>query len=378
MLPEAAQARKAIWDAINPHTGKKRIDEAFPPEVRKRTVDNEMKIEFLNGSLWQVLGSDNYNSFVGSPPIGVVLSEWALADPQAWAYLMPILEENGGWAMFITTARGRNHAHRFLKMAQTSPGWFAEISTADHTGVFSAEQLARIKAELIGQYGQDEGEAKFLQEYYCSFDAALPGAYYGTEIGKAEREGRISSVPHKPGVLVYPVFDFGRGASNSTAIWFIQVVGREPRAIDYYEGNSGDIAHYGKVLRERGYEYGKLLLPHDGGYERLSTGQSYAEQFKAMGFDVEVLQRVPDLAAAITATRPFIDQCWFDAEKCSRGLDCLRSYHREWDDSNKVFKPTPKHDWASHGADAYRGAAQAFEAGKMTTSAPKKVYRFDY
>lgn len=173
MLPEAAQARKAIWDAINPHTGKRRIDEAFPPSIRKRTVDNEMKIEFVNGSIWQVLGSDNYNSYVGSPPVGVVLSEWALADPAAWAYLMPILEENGGWALFITTPRGRNHAEAFYKMARQTPDWFCEKQPASNTGVFSSEQLDRIRSELTAQYGVDEGESKYEQEYECSFDAAL-------------------------------------------------------------------------------------------------------------------------------------------------------------------------------------------------------------
>lgn len=103
LLPEAAQARKAIWDAVNPHTGKKRIDEAFPPEIRARKREQEMIIELVNGSTWQVLGSDNYNSLVGSPPVGVVLSEWALAKPDAWTYLRPILAENGGWAIFIWT-----------------------------------------------------------------------------------------------------------------------------------------------------------------------------------------------------------------------------------------------------------------------------------
>lgn len=374
LLPEASQARKAIWDAINPHTGKKRIDEAFPYEIRKRTVDHEMKIEFRNGSLWQVLGSDNYNSFVGSPPIGVVLSEWALADPQAWAYIMPILEENGGWALFITTARGRNHAHRFLKMARESEGWYADISTAENTDVFSPEQLERIRKELIAQYGEDEGEAKYQQEYFCSFDAALPGAYYGKEMNKAEKEGRITGVPYKPGVPVFPIFDFGRGLSNSTAVWFMQIVGREPRAIDYEESSSGDIDTFGMMLKEKGYQYGKLILPHDGGDARLATGMSYESQFRAMGYETLVLPKPESITAHITLTRSLINQTVFDEKNCERGIDCLRSYHREWDDENKTFKAVPKHDWASHGADAFRYAAQAHENGLLQlTPKPGKL-----
>lgn len=370
MLPEAAQARKAIWKAVNPHTGKKRIDEAFPLEIRKSTNDTEMFIEFVNGSTWQVLGSDNYNSQVGSTPRGIVFSEWALADPNAWAYMRPILAENAGWALFITTPRGRNHAKRMFDAAQADSSWFCQKLTADQTGVFSKDTLASELRELIAEMGEDEGKAKYEQEYLCSFDAALPGAYYGKEINLAEAQQRITGVPYKPGIPVYPVFDFGRGASNSTAIWFVQLVGREPRIIDYEEGNSGDIEHYGRLLREKPYLYGRLILPHDAAPIRLATGMSYAAQFEGMGFQTAILPKTENLTAHITLTRAFIGQCWFDKSKCERGIDALRSYHREWDDAAKVFKPTPKHDWASHGADSFRYAAQANEMGFFNPELP--------
>jgi hypothetical protein len=115
MLPEANQARKAVWDAVNPHSGLRRINEAFPRELRESTRETDMAIRFKSGSLWQLVGSDNYNSLVGSPPVGVVFSEFALADPSAWGYLRPILAENNGWALFITTPRGRNHASTFYR-----------------------------------------------------------------------------------------------------------------------------------------------------------------------------------------------------------------------------------------------------------------------
>lgn len=366
MLPEAAQARKAIWKAVNPHTGKKRIDEAFPQAIRKSTNDTEMLIELVNGSTWQVLGSDNYNSQVGSTPRGIVFSEWALADPNAWAYMRPILAENNGWALFITTPRGRNHAKRMYDNALKEEGWFCQSLNADQTGVFKPETLAGELRELIAEMGEDEGRAKYEQEYFCSFDAALPGAYYGKEMNKAEQDGRIGRAPYKPGVPVFPVFDFGRGLSNSTAIWFVQVVGLEVRLIDYEEGNSGGIDHYGRLLKDKPYVYDKLILPHDGGTERLSgDGLSYAQQFEGMGFETLVLPRPDSILSHITLARGLINQAWFDAEKCERGIDCLRNYHREWDDQNKVFKPTPKHNWASHGADAFRYVAQAHELGHL-------------
>lgn len=365
MLPEASQARKAIWKAVNPHTGRKRIDEAFPLEIRKTTNDTEMFIEFVNGSTWQVLGSDNYNSQVGSAPLGIVFSEWALADPAAWPYMQPILEENDGWGFFITTPRGRNHASSFFSMAQESEDWFAEKQTVDDTNVFSKEQLDRILKELVSQYGQDEGQAKFEQEYYCSFDAALPGAYYGREMNMAEKEGRICPIPPESGARVYPVFDFGIGQSNSTSIGFAQVVGKEPRMIDYHEDNTGTIEDYGRVLKDKDYFYGPLILPHDAGHNRLATGMSYAEQFERMGFDVIVQHVTPDLLRDINITRQVLGSTWIDSRRCQRLIECLRAYHREWDDKNKVFKRTPKHDWASHGSDMFRGFATALKQGLL-------------
>lgn len=360
MLPEASQARKAIWDAINPHTSKRRIDEAFPQEMRRRTVDNEMKIELVNGAIWQVLGSDNYNSYVGSPPLGVVLSEWALADPQAWAYLMPILEENGGWALFITTPRGRNHAEKFYRMASKADGWWCERSVASQTGVFSAEQLARIRHELVNQYGEDEGGAKFDQEYDCSFDAALAGAYYGREMNEAEIHGRISRVPYDPNYPVFAVFDLGYG--DSTAIIFIQVVGREVRAIDFYEASGQGLDHYAKLLRDKPYPIAAVILPHDGANGSLASGTSYEKQFSTAGFVVMVLPR-SNVDAGIMLARSLLKHIWMDKDRCERLVECLRHYHREWDDKNKVFRPVPKHDWSSHAADCFRYVAEAFEKG---------------
>lgn len=366
MLPEAAQARKAIWTAVNPHTGKRRIDEAFPMEIRAKTNDQEMMITFINGSTWQVLGSDNYNSQVGAAPIGIVFSEWALADPQAWAYMRPILAENGGWALFITTPRGRNHAATFYDHASKDPDWYCERLTADQTGVFSPELLEAERKEMISQFGRDEGEAKFMQEYYCSFDAALPGAYFGQIMAKMEKDGRITGVPYKPNVPVFPCFDFGKGMSNSTAITFIQVVGREPRAIDYYENNAGSIEEFGKMLQEKGYLYGSLILPHDADHPRLAgTGLSYADQFKQMGYNVRVLERTSNTVGDIQTLAQFLGMLWIDKEKCQRFVECLRNYHREWDDKAKIFKPTPKHDWSSHGVDSGRYAANAYLQGFM-------------
>lgn len=195
MLPEASQARKAIWDAINPHTGKKRIDEAFPLAIRETTREQEMMIRFVNGSTWQVVGSDNYDSLVGSPPAGVVFSEWAIAKPDAWAYLRPILAENGGWALFIYTPRGANHGKTTYEFALTEPGWFAQLLTAEETGVFSDETLEAERRELVSQYGPSRGEALYKQEYFCSWSPAFTGKTVYPEFNRKFHVADASLLP---------------------------------------------------------------------------------------------------------------------------------------------------------------------------------------
>ena len=208
-LPEYLQGRKAIWTAVNPHTGKRRIDEAFPHELRESTNDNEMFIRFKNGSTWQVIGSDRYNATVGSSPMGITYSEWALANPSAWAYHRPMLEENGGWALFITTPRGRNHAKAMYDYAVQDPGWFAELLTVHDTGALSSEQCAETMREYAALYGADVGRAQYEQEYLCSFNAATLGAFYALEMAQVRSEGRILPIEPPPGALVHRSWDLG-------------------------------------------------------------------------------------------------------------------------------------------------------------------------
>lgn len=372
LLPEQSQGKKAIWNAVNPHTGLRRIDEAFPKGLRSRTLNDEMFIEFKNGSTWQVLGSDNYNSLVGSPPVGVVLSEWALARPDAWTYLRPILAENGGWALFIWTPRGRNHATMAFEARKRDKHWFTLQSSAYDTEVFTPDQLDREKAELIAESGSiEEGTAKFEQEYLVNFDAATPGSYYGTLISAAEREkpSRITSVPYDPSLQVFTSWDLG--IDDYTAIWFFQQVGREVRAIDYYE-TSGDglQAIVRDAIASKPYNYGAHHLPHDVEVRELgAAGKSRRQTLAGLGLMNIKVGVAQDPEERINASRQLIPITWFDAEKCALGLNRLRGYRKRWNKSTSSYTG-PLHDENSHGADAFgefalnRRAAQAAAAPK--------------
>ncbi len=360
MLPEYKQARKAIWTAVDPHTNKRRIDQAFPPEIRARTNDNEMFIEFVNGATWQVVGSDRFQASVGAGPAGIVFSEWSLSNPQAWGVLSPMLEENGGWAAFIYTARGRNHGFTTMEMARNSPAWFAETLPASNTNVFTAEQLERIRTEYIALDSQN-GEALFDQEYGCSFEAAVHGSYWGKELAKAEQTNRIKDVPYDPNELVWTAWDIG--VNDSTAIWFYQIYHGGMNIIDYYEASSVGVDHYADVLEAKPYRYAYALVPFDARVKEWGSGRTRLEQMLSLKLKPWVVPH-HSLMDGINAARVTLPIVRFDKEKCAQGLAALREYRAKYDEERKVLLPTPEHNWASHGADAFRYLAMGWKKAK--------------
>ena len=386
MLPEYSQARKSMWDAIDGHSGKRRIDRAFPQEIRETTRENEMLIKFRNGSTFQLVGSDNFNSLVGSPPVGLVFSEYALSQPSAWGYLMPILEENGGWAGFNSTPRGKNHFKRLCEFAQKEPGWFFSSINADESQIFTQEQLGSILRQLQAEHGDEYGMALFMQEYYVSFEAAMPGAIWGDCVSKLEASGRVQTegnpvvVPHTEG---YPVFTGSDlGFDDDTVFWFYQVIGDELHIIDYLEDNFKDVEFYAMSLKNKhdllGYVYGTHWLPHDARPRTIAAGgKSILQQFIEFNKDHDdclgkfAIAPKLDVQEGIQAARATFPKCKFDGDKCEVGVDHLKAYRREFDEENNVFSSTPKHDGASHAADGFRTVAVTWKRSKAQTSEPQ-------
>lgn len=355
MLPEAAQARKAIWKAVNPHTGIKRIDEAFPLELRASTNDTEMLITFKNGSSWQVVGSDNFNSLVGSAPAGIVYSEWALANPNARAYLRPILMENNGWQIFITTPRGRNHAHKTYLAAKNDPSAFAQILTAEDSGIFSTEQLGYELQSYINEFGEEYGRSKFEQEYLCSFDAANLGAILARSIGVAEKEGRIGDhIEYDPnGAGIEISADIGR--RDAATWWFWQPTIGGYHVVDYDGGWGIDADEWVERLKPRleGRKLEKIWLPHDARAKTFAAKHSAVEIFaKAFGHDKVAITPNSKKSDRVNAARKIIRRVAF-SNRCAEGLDGLRSWSYEYNEESKTFSSEPKHDWASHDGDGF-------------------------
>ena len=369
LLPEYAQARKAIWAAVNPHTGKRRVDEAFPEAIRESTNEQEMFIKLRNGATWQIVGSDRYNSLVGAGVAGVVFSEWALANPSAWGYIRPMVEENNGWAAFITTPRGNNHAKSMLDMARTNPKWFAEVSDVRATGALTEAQLDEALAEYQAIYGIDFGRAIFEQEYLCSFSGAMVGAYFGAEMSKAERDGRVQLVEVNPKYPVHTAWDLG--ATHNNPIWCFQVIGTQLRIVDFYLPDSDDLEDWCAWLNGKGY-VGNDYVPHDILVTEWGSKRTRIETLRALGRKPRRITKV-SVADGLQAGRVAINSAVFHdgkderGERIAHGMDGLKSYRREWDDERKTFRETPVKDWAEHIGSAWRYLGLAWKEEQTTT-----------
>jgi phage terminase large subunit len=374
-LPEYAQARKAIWAAVNPHTGKRRVDEAFPHAVRESTNEQEMFIRFKSGSTWQLVGSDRYNSLVGAGIAGVTFSEWALCNPSAWGYMRPMVEENSGWAAFITTPRGNNHAKAMYDMAKARPNWFAEILSIHDTAALTAEQLEEGLAEYISMYGEDMGRAQFEQEYECSFTAAILGAFYAREMRAVRLEQRIMEIEALEGRPVHRAWDIG--VRDDTSIWWFQVVGTQIFILDCYSASGVGVDHYAEVIekrqQERGWVNGIDFVPHDAKVKEWGTGRTRVETMQQHGLRPNVIHLATKLDG-INAVRRTLPRCVFHPRCEEEGIAALEMYRREWDDEKKTFKVNEVHDWSSHLADAFRYLALSWEeAREPVEEKPKHV-----
>jgi phage terminase large subunit len=348
ILPTYNQAKKVIWDA-NTNESKRLLD-YIPPEVIESKNGQEMKIRFTNGSLYQLIGSDNIDSLVGTNPKIIIFSEYAIQSPVAWEYLSPILDVNKGYALFISTPRGKNHFYDLVNMARNNPKWYCEILSIKDTNVLTEDDINNLRAE-------GKSEELIQQEYYCSFNRGVEGSYYGKLIEKARNDRRICNVPYETRSPVHTAWDIGYGDSTSITFW--QEIGGEIRIIDFYENNGEGIAHYAKVIQSKPYTYGTHYMPHDAGSGSIQTGRTLQDVAYEQGLKTTVLERETDISIGIEATRSLLSIAIIDETKCSHLLKCLENYHKKFNEKTNSYGEQPVHDWTSHAADSVRYMANA-------------------
>lgn len=344
IMPTYSQGKKVIWDSVN-NDGFRFLD-YFPKQIIANKNNQEMKIRLINGSLFQVIGSDNIDSLMGTNPKIVVFSEAALQDPKAWEYIRPILRVNKGYAIFISTPRGKNHFWELFRMAKDHSDWFAERLTVEDTNVLTAEDVKQEISE-----GMSEELAQ--QEYYCSFDRGVEGSYYGKIMNRLSEEDRIVEIMYDPYKMVHTSWDLG--FDDSTAIIFFQISGDTIKIIDFEEHHSKTLAEYKAILMSKPYKYGTHLFPHDvENVDGLGTGCTRREILEDLQIPVTTVPRglVADGIESVKAL--LTSRVIINSLKCKSLIKSLEHYHREWDEKHKVYSNRPRHDASSHAADSMR------------------------
>jgi hypothetical protein len=352
LFPTYEQGRKIMWDGID-RDGFRFMDH-IPKAVRKKTDNAHMSIDLANGSNFRIVGTDDVDSLVGTNPLGCVFSEYPLQDPKAWDFIRPILAENKGWAIFAYTPRGKNHGWDIYDMAKHDHHWFCERLTANDTKCIPEEVLKKEREEIVAIHGDD---ALYQQEYMCSFEVPMQGAYYALQLQTAYDEARITRVPYDPRLPVNTYWDLGM--SDTTAIWFVQFVGKEIHFIDCLEASGESLQYYIRELKQKPYVYRDHYAPHDIEVRELNTGMSRRQTARNLGIQFRIAPKL-SIDDGIQAVRTVLNMCYFDEVKCKRGLDALKQYHKEFDDKNRTYKPHPKHDWSSNFADSLRYFAVSY------------------
>lgn len=358
-FPHFSQGRKILWDGID--KGGFRFLDHIPKElIAGNPNSTEMKIRLRNGSIIQIIGTNNIDSIVGTNPIGCVFTEYSLQDPRAWSLIRPILVENGGWAVFNFTPRGANHGKEIYDMAKANPEWFCQLLTVKDTKIIS---------EIDIQAERDAGMSEdfIQQEFYCSFTLGVEGSYYARYMEEARDENRIGNIPWDKQQRVFTAWDIGYG--DSTAVIFYQIIGQEIHIIDYYEAHGEGLPHYAEILKNKPYIYADHFAPHDIDSHSFSSGLSAREVGSSLGIKFITLPTLKlRLEDGIEALRGVFPRIWIDETKCKQLIKCLENYRKEFDTRLETYKERPLHDKYSHGADAARYLAIAIkmhvDAGK--------------
>lgn len=354
-FPTTALGRKILWNGIG-KDGFKFMDH-FPKEIIKgKPNESEMRIRLVNGSIFQIVGTNAIEN-VGTNPIGAVFSEFSLQSKAAWDYMRPIFRENDGWAIFNGTPRGENHFFEMFKMAEKNPKWYCELLTIDDTGIITQDMI---------QEDRDEGmtEDMIEQEYYCSWKKGVEGSYYGRMMSEAANAepSRITKVPYDRSALVNTAWDLGIG--DSMVVWYFQIIGTEIHLIDYDEETGKGIDHmWQEILKNKEYDYGVHYAPHDVKKRAIETAQTTIDYARDLGLNFVKIER-GRIADGITQVRSKLPNCWFDEVKCAKGIRAVTQYHKKYDEYHECYSDQPVHDWASHGADAFRYLCMSLAKGK--------------
>lgn len=359
ICPYLTQAKSVAWMYLL----------RYSIQCRNKMNASELWVELHNGARIRLFGADNADALRGMYLDGIILDEYADMKPRFFGEVIrPLLADREGWAVFIGTPKGKNGLWNVVKTAQEYPEkWHISILKASQTKILPQTELDDAKSMM--------SDDQYLQEFECSFDAAILGAFYGKEMRIAEEEGRITNVPYDPSIKVQTAWDLGY--SDDTSIIFFQVVNSEIRIIDHFAGSGLAMSDYLKLVKDKGYQYSYHWLPHDAKAKTLASGGRSIQEMAQQELGVGNVRIVPDLSLqdGIQALRAIFQRIWIDEQKGNKHdlIESLKQYQREWDDDKKCYRDRPRHDWTSHAADSARYMAIAYkeEAKKEPPKGPK-------
>lgn len=342
IAPYYTQAKDVAWDYL------KQYASGIPGVTIN---ESELHLTFAhNGARIRLYGADNYDRMRGIFLDGAILDEYGDMNPRAWPEVVrPALSDRKGWATFIGTPKGRNAFYDVFQHSKTDEAWFSLMLKASETGLVDEDELKDARAMMSPE--------QYEQEFECSFDAAIVGAYYAALIRDAEQEGRLKPITADPALPVHTAWDLGIG--DSMAIWVWQAGPEGMRIIDHIEDHGKPLPFYAKELDARGYRGGIDFVPHDAKVRDLGTGRTRLETLAGLGRNPQLVKIHP-VDDGINAVRQLLPRMWFDIERCGDGIEALRQYRTEFDDKTQSFKTKPRHDWTSHTADALRYGAMAY------------------
>ncbi len=352
IAPTYTQAKSIAYDYLAHYSS---------PIPGIKTSISELSVTYPNGGQVRLYGADNPDSLRGLYFDGVVLDEFGLMPPRIFSeVLRPALSDRQGWALFLGTPAGKNQFYDVMQQARTDPTWFHAEFKASQTGIIVPEELAAARKDMTAD--------EYQQEYECSFEASVKGAIYAGELETSRSSGRVAIVPYDP---ILPVdTDWDLGVGDATSIWFSQSLrSGEIRIIDYHEASGEGLPHYAQVLASKGYTYGTHWAPHDIAVRELGSGRSRIETALTLGIKFSICPNIP-IEDGIHAARMLFPRCWFDAVKCQAGLEALQHYRRDYNTRLNEFKATPVHDWAEHGASAFRYLAVRQQTPRLNTKYP--------
>tara|TARA_R100000664_G_C2755150_1_gene142818 strand:- start:477 stop:1817 length:1341 start_codon:yes stop_codon:yes gene_type:complete len=360
VAPLYRQAKQIAWDYAKFYCEKL---PGYKPN------ESELRIDFLEDCRLFLIGADNPDSIRGIYADSVVLDEYAQMNPKMWSeVLRPALTDRKGTAMFIGTPKGKNVFWELYNYAKDpeNPDWSSHLFKASETNYVDEGELLAAQNDMT--------EEEYAQEYECSWEAAIKGAYYGKIMEDITQKGHIMSVPWEPTIPVHTSWDLG--IDDSTAIWFYQQSDREIWLINYYESSGAGLDHYVKKLKELNYVYGNHYLPHDIQVKELSSGRSRLEMLRGLGINGRVVRKIP-VDDGINAVRTILPRCYFDESSCQRGIEALRQYKVEFNEKTQTFRQRPHHDWTSHAADAFRYLAVSLQEDQYENRQTRAISDYD-